>query len=274
MTILLEYDQYEIQGARVSIPLLAIDEHVPKFVQFESLPAGVYSGTITAFMTTGEEVEHPVRIKILPNQGNLHEFKLHGPPQEIVIRPADSENRTILLSEIKIENVDLNFRPVRDERGVVCKVRPGEYQVQVILPNLQIKAFPLKITNDTQIYTLTIPERHVNSRHDPRIEVSLPVEYRTDEGVWISTETVNVSSTGLCVVKRQWSIDDENLQFRIFLPMSPTPFECAARVRWVKDEGTADSRMGVELELSEELKTALSKWLVHDGRKVEKLKKA
>ena len=272
LTILLEYDQYAVQGARLCIPLLAIDEHVPQFVQYPSLPAGSYAGTITAYMLTGEEVEHPIKIKIQANQGNLHEFKLHGPTQEVVIRPADSENRTILFSEIKIENVDLNFRPVRDERGVVCKIRPGEYQVQVILPNLQIMTIPLKVTNETQVYTLTIADRHTETRHDPRVEVNLPVEYRTNEGVWVSTETVNVSSTGLCVVKRKWSMDDENLLIRIYLPMSPTPFECAGRVRWVKDEGTDDSRMGMELDLTHEVKIALSKWLGQTGRKPEKTK--
>jgi hypothetical protein len=270
LTILLEYDQYAIQGARLVIPLLAIDEHVPQFVQFPSLPAGQYAGSITAFMTSGEEIEHPIKIRILANQGNLHEFKLHGPPQEVVIRPADADNRTILFSEIKIENVDLNFRPVRDDRGVVCKVRPGDYQVQVILPNLQIKTLPLKVSNDTQVYTLTIAERHAQSRQDPRLEVNLPVEYCTNEGDWIPTESVNVSSSGLCVVKRKWSMDDEHLQLRIFLPMSSTPIECAARVRWVKDEGTADSRMGLELELSEEIKNSLNQWLA--VRKPEKLK--
>ncbi|MCI0413863.1 hypothetical protein L0222_13815, partial [bacterium] len=122
LTILLTFDPYQVQGARLSIPLLMIDEPIPQFAQFDHLPAGVYSGTIRAFLTNGEESVHRVKIKIVQNQGNLHEFRISGRPQEVILRPVDADNKIIMYSELKIENVDMNFRPVRDERGLICKV--------------------------------------------------------------------------------------------------------------------------------------------------------
>ena len=266
LTILLSFDPYTVQGARLNIPLLAIDEHIPQFAQFDHLPAGVYTGTITAFLTNGEEAAHPIKVKIIQNQGNLHEFKLSGRAQDVVIRPVDSDNNTILFSELKIENVDLNFRPVRDERGLICRVRPGDYQVQVILPNLSIKTLPIRITPDLQIYTLTIMDRHAQSRKEPRIDLNVPVDYQTNEGVWIPTESVNISTTGVCVVKRKWSMDDENMQLRIYVPVSAAPLECSARVRWVKEDGSS-SVMGLEITLTQNVKAELSKWLVQSGKK-------
>jgi PilZ domain len=269
LTILLNFDPYQVQGARLSIPLLMIDEHIPQFAQFDHLPVGVYNGKITAFLTNGEEAAHPIKIKIVENQGNLHQFKISGRPQEVVIRPVDADNKTILFSELKIENVDMNFRPVRDERGLICKVRPGDYQVQIILPNLTVKTLPLKITPDHQIYTLTIMDRHAQSRREPRIELNVPVDYQTAQGTWVPTESVNISTRGVCVVKRQWSLDDENVHLRIYLPVISAPLECPARVRWVKENGTS-SVMGLEMYLTRALKSELSKWLVANGKKAIK----
>ena len=266
LTILLNFDPYQVQGARLSIPLLAIDEHIPQFAQFDNLPAGVYTGTITAFLTDGEEAAHPVKIRIVQNQGNLHEFKLSGRAQEVVIRPVDAENNIILFSELKIENVDLNFRPVRDEKGLLCRVRPGDYQVQVILPNLSIKTLPIRITPEHQVYTLTITDRHTQTRKEPRIELNVPVDYQTTHGDWVNTKSVNISTSGVCVVKRKWSMDDEEMQLKIYLPTVALPLECSARVRWVKEDGTS-SVMGLEMFLTQNLKSELSKWLVHSGKK-------
>jgi hypothetical protein len=266
LTILLNFDPYQVQGARLSIPLLMIDEHIPQFAQFDHLPAGVYTGTITAYLTNGEQAAHPIKIKIVENQGNLHEFKISGRPQEVVIKPVDAENNTILFSELKIENVDMNFRPVRDERGLICKIRPGDYQVQIILPNLSVKTLPIRITPDTQVYTLTITDRHAQSRKEARVEMNLPVDYQTNEGHWVNTESVNISATGMCVVKRKWSMDDEHMHLRIYLPYAGAPLECPARVRWVKEDGSA-SQMGLEMRLTQTLKSELSKWLVETGKK-------
>ncbi len=266
LTILLSFDPYQVQGAKLRIPLLAIDEYIPQFRQFDSIPCGVYTGTITAYLTNGEEAEHQVKVKVVHNQGNLHEFRLSGPAQEVVIRPVDAENKTILFSEIKIENVDLNFRPVRDDKGLICKVRPGDYQVQVILPNLSITTLPLKVSSDMQVYTLTIADRHDQSRREPRIELNVPIDYQTVEGAWVSSQTVNISTTGVCLVKRKWTMDDEEMQLRIYVPIATAPLECPARVRWVKEDGTS-SVIGLEMFLDQNVKSELSKWLVAGGKK-------
>ncbi len=160
----------------------------------------------------------------------------------------------------------MNFRPVRDERGLMCRVRPGDYQVQIILPNLSVKTLPLKITSDMQIYTLTIPDRHTQSRREARIELNVPVDYQTTDGVWVPTETVNISTTGVCLVKREWSMDDEKMHLRIYLPVAAAPLECPARVRWVKEDGSS-SQIGMEMYLTQTLKRELSKWLVQNGKK-------
>jgi hypothetical protein len=271
LTILLQFDPYTVQGAKLCIPMLGIDEHIRQFTQYDRLPAGVYPGTLVAVLTTGEEVKQNIRIKILPNQGNLHEFKLAGPPHEVIVRPVDADNKTIVYSEIKIENVDMNFRPVRDEHGIVCRIRPGEYQVQVILPNLEIKTLPLKVTNDTQVYTLTIADKHSETRQEQRVQVKLPMDYKISEGIWISTETVNISATGVCLIKRQWNLDDEEMQVRLFLPVTIAPIECPGRVRWVRDEGTADARMGMELFLTQSIRNSLKKWLNAQTKKTTKV---
>ena len=260
VTILLDFDPYRIQGARLTIPLLGINQHITQLTQFETLPVGVYDAVITVFHTSGAESQQKVKITIQPNQGNLHRFDLTS-PQQVVIRPVDAEDRTILFSEIKIEELDLNFRPLRDEKGVVYKLRPGEYRVKVVLPNLRVRTFPLKITEDVNVYSLPVEGRHAETRREPRVQISLPVEYKTSAGAWVSTKSVNISSTGLCLVKREWKADDENLRVRVFVPISSAPLECPARVRWAKDEGASVSEMGLELFLTSETKEALTKWL-------------
>jgi hypothetical protein len=94
----------------------------------------------------------------------------------------------------------------------------------------------------------------------------VPVDYQTTGGDWVPTESVNISTTGVCLVKRKWSMDDEKLQLRIYLPVSTAPLECPARVRWVKEDGS-ESQMGLEMYLTRTLKTELSKWLTQNGKK-------
>jgi hypothetical protein len=261
LTVLLEFDLYKVQGARLTIPLLGIDQHVGHLTQFESLPAGMYDATITAFLTAGGETVQKTKIKILPKQGNLYKFNLSAVPQEVVLRPVDAQDRTILFSEIKIEDLDINFRPLRDEKGVAYKLRPGDYRVRVVLPNLRVKTFNLRVAEDVNLYTLPVEGRHKDSRQEPRVQISVPVEYRTNEGTWVPTKTINISSTGICLIKKYWSLDDENIKVRLFVPVSETPLECPARVRWVKDEGTSVSEMGLELFLTADMKEILTKWL-------------
>jgi PilZ domain len=261
LTILLNFDLYRVQGARLTIPLLAIDQDIGQFTQFESLPAGAYDGNMITYLTNGEEYQQQIKIKILANKGNFHTFHLTGRPQEVIIRPVDSNDKPILFAEVQIQSTDLNFRPVRDEKGVAYRLHPGEYEVKVILPNLRMKTFPLKVTEDVHVYTLPVDGKYSETRREQRFQLTVPADYRTSKGTWVSTKTINVSSAGICLVKRAWQMDDENMVVRLFLPMSPKPLECRARVRWVKDEGEDSSEMGLELFLSATIKSSLKKWL-------------
>jgi hypothetical protein len=270
LTILLNFDLYRVQGARLTIPLLAINQDVGQFTQFETLPAGVYDGTLRTYLTNGEEYDELIKIRIAANKGNFHTFHLSGPPNQILIRPVDSNDKPILFAEVQIENTDLNFRPVRDEKGVAYRLHPGDYQVKVILPNLRIKSFPLKVTDDVNVYTLPIDGKYTETRREQRFQLSVPVDYMTNDGVWVSTETVNISSTGICLVKRRWQLDDENMVVRLFVPISSQPLECRARVRWVKEDGGQPPEMGLELFLPSNAKVSLKKWLIR--RKAEPVK--
>jgi hypothetical protein len=260
MTVILDFDPYRVQGARLRIPLLGIDQHITQLTQFDPLPIGSYEAILTVFLTTGEEVQRKINIKILPNQGNMHRFNLNL-PKEVIIRPVDAQDRPILFSEIKIEDLDLNFRPLRDDKGVAYRLHPGEYRVKVILPNLRVKTFPLKVTEDCNVYALDVEGRHAETRREPRIQIAVPVDYKTKDGAWVSSRSINVSSTGICLVKRKWSMDDEDLFVRLFVPIPTAPLQCSARVRWVKDEGGSRSEMGLELFLTPEMKDDLGKWL-------------
>jgi PilZ domain. len=269
LTILLNFDLYRVQGARLTIPLLAIDQDIGQFTQFESIPTGVYDGILITYLTSGEEYQQKIKLKILANKGNFHTFHLTGRPQEVIIRPVDSNDKPILFAEVQIQSTDLNFRPVRDEKGVAYRLHPGEYEVKVILPNLRMKTFPLKVTDDVNVYTLAVDGKHSETRREKRFQLSIPADYRINEGKWISTKTINISSAGICLVKRDWQLDDENMVLRLFLPMSANPLECRARVRWVKDEGEDAAEMGLELFLSAALKSSLKKWLADNKTKDE-----
>ncbi len=267
LTILLDFDPYRVQGARLNIPLLGIDQHVGQLTQFETLPTGAFEGTLITFLTSGQEISQPIKVKVLPNQGNLHKYALTGPPQDIIIRPVDSRDEAILFAEVKIEDLDMNFRPVRDDKGVTYKLRPGDYRIKVVLPNLRVKTFPLKITEDVHVYTLLVEGRHRETRRESRIQLAVPAAYQTGDGKWVSTQTTNISGTGLCLIKKQWNLDDENMLVRLFVPISGEPMECPASVRWVRDEGGPSSEIGLELRLSAQSKSALKKWLSENSQK-------
>ncbi|MCI0601651.1 PilZ domain-containing protein, partial [bacterium] len=66
--------------------------------------------------------------------------------------------------------------------------------------------------------------------------------------------------------KRKWSLEDENMQLRIYLPISAAPLICPARVRWVKEDGSS-SAMGLEMYLTQTLKRELNKWLKQNEKK-------
>jgi hypothetical protein len=95
-------------------------------------------------------------------------------------------------------------------------------------------------------------------RRERRIDLRLRVDYRNQNGQWITTESVNLSSSGLCVILGELSTDHKNVTVRLFSP-DGAPVECSAKVRWRK----ASKKMGLELVLPEEaqnqLKTLLTR---------------
>jgi hypothetical protein len=261
LIIKLEYNTKSIHGARITIPLLGIDEHMGKLLQLDHIPAGTYPGTLILYRSSGAEIRKPIKAKIFPNQQNTYEFNFNSVANDVLIRPVDSRNKTILFSEIKIENVDPNFRLVRDEAGLPCRLAPGNYQVKLVLPDMTIKNFPLKVVEDSLVYTLPVDQETGSSRHEPRFHLSVPVVYRTTDGRWISTNSTDISSTGICLIKGQRKITDKELYLRLFVPISKVPVECYAKVRWMKEDAATDARMGLQLLLPENTKTTLSKWL-------------
>jgi hypothetical protein len=259
LSIKLEYQLHRVQGARLCIPLLGIDEHLPRYSRFENLPAGTYDATLILYLVNGGEIKQTRKVRILPNQENLHQFHFSALEQDIFLRPVDAGGRTVLSAEIKIEGVDPNFRTVRDWRGIPFRLRPGNYQVKVLLPNLQTKTLPLAVTGDVYNYTLILEDKPTPSRREPRIPLTIPVDYRTSEGSWISTQTVNLSGRGICLIKKPSRITDRNTYVRLFVPPPFGPLECQARVRWEK-EGVVPY-MGMELLLNSSAKMRLTDWL-------------
>ena len=256
----LEFNTKVVHGARITLPLLAIDEHMGKMIRLERLPAGSYDGTLTVYQTSGTEYARPIKIRVNPDVETIQEVDLTSIPKEIILRPVDKQSKTVLFTEIRIENLDPNFRLVRDEKGLAFKLKPGEYQVKILLPDMQVKTFPLKVTEETNVYSLPVDEGST-TRKEPRFQLSIPVAYRTSEGQWVSTNSANISSTGVCLVKGKRDVQDKEVFVRLFVPISREPVECHARVRWIKDELSESPRMGLELNLPDHLKDSLGKWL-------------
>ena len=259
--IKLEFNTKVVHGARVSLPLLAIDEHMGKTLKLDHLPAGTYDGTLTVYQTTGAEYAKPIKIRVNPGVETVQEFDLTSMPKEVILRPVDAKSKTVLFTEIRIENVDPNFRLVRDEKGIAFRLKPGEYQVKMLLPNMQVRTIPLKVTEETMVYTLPVEETSQTTRKEPRFQLSVPVAYKTPDGYWISTNSENISSSGICLMRGQRSVKDKEVYVRLFVPISRAPLECNAKVRWIQDEASAAPRMGLELNLPAPTRETLGRWL-------------
>jgi len=179
--------------------------------------------------------------------------------RQVIIIPVDTNDKTLLHTDLKIEQVDSHFRRVQEVRGLEWKLTPGTYKVKIQLPNLQMKIFTLRVTPNETVYKLTLGEPKPNKdRTASRIPVSLPVSYRGDNGNWVSTQSINISSAGLCIVRKNTSDASDNLYVRLFLPISSVPLECPARICWTKEQ---EAKMGLELYLTPNMKASLSNWL-------------
>jgi hypothetical protein len=262
LTIRLEIGTTRVQSVRLCIPALAVDQHLIKFTRIENLPAGAYDGTLTTYLTTGQESKQRIRVNVAAGQENPHIFNLSEITQDVTIRPIDGQGRTLVGTEIKIENVSPNFRPIRDWKGLSFKLAPGEYKVKLLLPGMRVNEATLRVTGGVYNYTIPVEDKKNDTpRKERRLPVTIPADYRTAEGYWISTQTINVSSTGICLVKRPWKFEDSNITVRLFVPVLNLPIECPARVRWSKDEGISQSQMGVELFLTATMRSSLANWL-------------
>jgi len=269
LTVRLEIEASRVQTVRFCVPALAVDQHLIKFIRIENLPAGSYEGTLTTYLTTGEESKQNIRVNILADRDNPHVFNISSFPQVVALKPVDEQGRTIVGSEIKIVNVDSNFRPVRDWKGLSCKLKPGEYKVKILLPGLRTKDTTLRVTGGVNTYTIPVFDAGSDTpRKEKRLALNIPADYRTAEGYWISTQTINVSPTGICLVKRPWQFDNANITVRLFVPVMNIPLECPARIRWSKEEGAPQPRMGVELFLTTTMRTSLANWLAEKERGV------
>ena len=256
----LEYNTRVVHGARITIPLLGVDEHMGKMIRIDHLPSGNYEGTLTIYQTSGTESTRAVKVRVQAGVDTVQEFDLTSIPKEVVIRPVDSKSKTVMFTELRIENTDPNFRVVRDEKGLAFKLKPGEYQVKMILPDLQVKTYPLRVTEDTMVYTLPV-DQAASTRNEPRFQLSIPVAYKTQDGQWISTTSTNISSTGICLVKGNRRVQDREVYLRLFVPISRIPVECYAKVRWTREQASATPEMGLQLLLPEQTRETLGRWL-------------
>lgn len=264
----IEFEAGKVHGARLFIPALGVDEHLRHQTVIRDLPAGNYQGTLVTYFIPDGELKQQIRVTIVSGKDNVYNFNLINPPKEVLIRPVDSRDRTLVSSEIRIEGMDQNFHPVRDEKGVPCRLRPGKYQVKIVLPDMKVKILPIEITEDVSVYMLPVEPRE-NDRKAPRVQMSVPVAYKTTEGRWFSTKTVNLSSTGICLVKEPNAVKDDQVFLRLLVPIREEPLECYAKVCWIKDEKTLP-QMGLELQVDDQIRASLDDWLKLTDRSREK----
>ena len=129
-----------------------------------------------------------------------------------------------------------------------------------MLPNLEIKKIPIEITEDVQVYSLPIEDKE-STRREARIQMSIPMAYRTPEGKWFSTKSLNLSSTGVCLIKEPNDIREEKVFVRLLVPIKEGPLECYANVRWSSEDSRSMPQMGLELLLPDKTRKSLSDWL-------------
>ncbi|PWT92462.1 MAG: hypothetical protein C5B54_03490 [Acidobacteria bacterium] len=262
LTIRLTFDSTRIAGAHLNIPLLGIDEHLRNITHYDHIPAGTYDGVLTTYLTIGKEVYRKLKFKVQPDQDNLFLFNLSSLPLEVLLRPIDAGGDTILHSELKVEGVDPAFRPVIKPSGLAHKLAPGEYEVKVLLPSLDVASVRLKIADGIYEYDVPIEQKKARMRKEPRFPLAIPVALRTQEGEWLPSRSLNLSTSGICCrVKAMTLPGDKDVFVRLFVPISKAPLECYAKICWKNKDESAASRLGLELILANSERDTLNKWL-------------
>ncbi len=206
--------------------------------------------------------------------------------QEVRVIPVDLNGRTLLLSDMKIEGVDSNYRSIFNQDGLAWKLPPGDYKAKIFLRNLQMKTIPIRVVPGVSRYQLqvetgneslqrvetqtqkpalpapvvrpvTMPKK--NDRHK-RYDVHFPVAYRTDFGNWVSSHSIDLSTSGVCLENVGHAGEGENLYVRLHVPIHTVPIECPARVVWTRAKDVAKPRMGLQLYLTANMRSSLDSW--------------
>lgn len=260
-TLNLEYDKLYIKKIHLWIPSVNIQkENVLNKIEIDKIPKGHHRAVMTLYLASGKSVKQEIMLNILPDKNNVQMVNLYDLPQEVVIKPVNSKEKTVLATEVKIEGVDSSFRPVRDDAGVSYALRPGKYEVKIVTPDMEVRSFPIEIKEDTRLYTLPMEDKD-DLRNDPRIEFNLPAAYRTEDGAWHSTKVVNISSRGVCLIREPKSAKEKRLYVRLLIPVSQKMVECYANVKWSKDSKVETNLIGLELEVNDETRNEIRKWL-------------
>ena len=214
--------------------------------------------------------------------------------QEIVLVPVDENGRVLLFSDLKIENVDRDYRTIRDPEGLSWQLQPGNYTVKVFLRDLQMKSVPFTVTPEVSRYKLSVPTKPApqtdfeiaevpvppppapprpEQKTSPRAKslsdsdvrkrfpISFPVSYRVDSGKWVQAKALNISASGVCVENLAHVTEDDNLYVRLHVPIATIPIECPARVVWVMSKDSQTPCMGLQLFLTANMRDSLDKWL-------------
>jgi hypothetical protein len=208
--------------------------------------------------------------------------------QEITLVPVDEKGRALLFCDIKIEQIDRDYRTVREPEGLKWRLQPGNYTVKVFLRNLEMKTVSLTVRAGVSDYRLQVPtspspvtfeyggqtsavsprpaetgkksERGSDPDLRKRFPISFPVSYKTDTGQWTKSKALNVSASGLCVENLSNVTENDNLYVKLHVPVATIPIECPARVVWVISNATKKC-MGLQLFLTSNMRESLDRWL-------------
>lgn len=261
LTLLLEYDKLYIKRIHLWIATLNLQrDNLLNKNEIEKLPKGHHRGVLTLYLSSGKTLKHELMINITPDMNNTLAVNLYDLPQEVVIRPVNAKEKTMLASEVKIEGVDSSFRPVRDDAGISYALHPGHYQVKIVTPNMEVKSFPLEIKEDLRLYSLPVEEKE-ELRNEPRVEINVAAAYQTEDGAWHSTRVVNLSSRGVCLIREPKSAKEQRILVRLLVPISDNMVECYANLRWSKDSKVDSSLLGLELDLNDSKRNEIRKYL-------------
>jgi len=119
------------------------------------------------------------------------------------------------------------------------------------------------VTPGEEVYQLVVEDIKGKERGTQRVPVSIPVSYRNDEGDWVSSESINLSAAGVCLIRRSKTLKSDSIYVRLYVPVSSVPLECPARICWSKED---EPKMGLELYLTPNMKASLNNWLSKCGQ--------